>query len=182
MGPNEPSLALASFGESPASALVPRGCFKRTRMRARRQEAVSSAAALKVSAVAYAVGGAMDFESCREEEEEAGRAAAWHWIWRHICRERPDTGKRLNLLVSSTVLFSRGEPTLWVFTSKSGEVMRRMSDKLKPHIVRDQLAALSHAEPSNRRRYAGVQRSTYPEGISPPRCRLRAPAGPGRAP
>ena len=150
-------------------------------MRARRQEAVSSAAALKVSVVAHAVGGAMDFESCREEEE-AGRAAAWHWIWRHICRERPDTGKRLNLLVSSTVLFSRGEPTLWVFTSKSGEVMRRMSDKLKPHIVRDQLAALSHAEPSNRRRYAGVLRSTYPEGISPPRCRLRAPAGPGRAP
>ena len=43
----------------------------------------------------------MDFESCREEEEEAGRAAAWHWVWRHICRERPDTGKRLNLLVSA---------------------------------------------------------------------------------
>lgn len=120
----------------------------------------------------------MDFESCREEEEEAGRAAAWHWVWRHICRERPDTGKRLNLLVSSTVLFSRGEPTLWVFTSKSGEVMRRMSDKLKPHIVRDQLAALSHAEPSNRRRYAGVLRSTYPDG-APGQTKARVLDGAG---
>ncbi|KAL1508004.1 hypothetical protein AB1Y20_007602 [Prymnesium parvum] len=64
---------------------------------------------------------------------------SWVWSIRQLARKRPDTGTRLSVSMAQTVLFTGGEPVLWVFTSKTGEVLRKNHDKLRVSTVRDAL-------------------------------------------
>ena len=64
---------------------------------------------------------------------------SWAWLFEHAWRPNPETKQRLRLNVPDTVLFSEAEPTLWLFTTKEGELKRKSSDKLKMTLIRDQL-------------------------------------------
>jgi hypothetical protein len=63
----------------------------------------------------------------------------WVWLFEHAWQPHPDTKERLRLHVPDTVIYRDGEPVLWVFTTKEGELKRKGSDKLKTLLVRDQL-------------------------------------------
>ena len=70
---------------------------------------------------------------------EAPEQRSWAWLFEHAWQPHPDTNERLRLHVPDTVMYRDGQPVLWVFTTKEGELKRKGSDKLKTPLVRDQL-------------------------------------------
>ena len=64
----------------------------------------------------------------------------WTWTIKQLCCKRPDLGLRLRLQVADTILFELGEPNLWIFTAKSGEVLRRNNDRLRSDLVKVKLS------------------------------------------
>ena len=52
---------------------------------------------------------------------------SWAWLFEHAWRPNPETKQRLRLNVPDTVLFSEAEPTLWLFTTKEGELKRKIA-------------------------------------------------------
>ena len=70
---------------------------------------------------------------------EAPEQRSWAWLFEHAWQPHPDTNERLRLHVPDTVIYRDGQPVLWVFTTKEGELKRKGSDKLKTPLVRDQL-------------------------------------------
>ena len=78
----------------------------------------------------------------------AGDKKPWAWSMRQLARKRPDTGARLRIAVAQTVLLESGEPVLWIFTAKTGEVMRKNTDKLRADLVRDTLCGRKLEEES----------------------------------
>ncbi|KAL3912027.1 MAG: hypothetical protein SGPRY_008478 [Prymnesium sp.] len=59
----------------------------------------------------------------------------WAWAFRQLARRRADVNTHLSARVVETVLFDGGEPSLWIFTSRDGEVLRRNADKLRLELV-----------------------------------------------
>ena len=97
-------------------------------------------------------------------EEEQG----WPWVWELIGRPRPETHQRLRIRVADTVVFRDGYPRTWVFTSKTGDVLRKAPDKLKNELIKEHLLRTA-VEHNNR--VAAVERRGRPS--SPPRRRRR---------
>ena len=102
-------------------------------------------------------------------EEEQG----WPWVWELIGRPRPETHQRLRIRVADTVVFREGYPRTWVFTSKTGDVLRKAPDKLKNELIKEHLLRTA-VEHNNR--VAAVERRGRPS--SPPR--RKGPGGRAR--
>ena len=102
-------------------------------------------------------------------EEEQG----WPWVWELIGRPRPETRQRLRIRVADTVMFREGYPRTWVFTSKTGDVLRKAPDKLKNELIKEHLLRTA-VEHNNR--VAAVERRGRPS--SPPR--RKGPGGRAR--
>ena len=107
--------------------------------------------------------------SLLSREEEQG----WPWVWELIGRPRPETHQRLRIRVADTVVFREGYPRTWVFTSKTGDVLRKAPDKLKNELIKEHLLRTA-VEHNNR--VAAVERRGRPS--SPPR--RKGPGGRAR--
>ena len=59
-----------------------------------------------------------------DQKPLAGTPRGWAWVFEQAWRPHPDTQERLRMHVPDTVLFNEGEPFLWVFTSKEGQLKR----------------------------------------------------------
>ena len=67
---------------------------------------------------------------------------------KQLCRQRPGLGTRLRIRMAETIIFEMGEPTVWIFTSKkTGEVMRRRSEKLRLDLLRERLVGRQPLDP-----------------------------------
>ena len=96
-----------------------------------------------------------------QEMAPVTRPPGWvfHALWKHHASER------CRVCIPDTLLVNEGTPVRWLFTSRTGEVVRKRAVDIKS--VRERFVKIGLLDPKNERRYAAVCRRKTDSGSQP---------------